>query len=50
MNNKNKKEAGDVEFMGEVIKEADIHELLKEAMRQQGYTTFIDVDGIEKDL
>lgn len=49
MNNKNKNK-GDVEFMGEVIKEADIHELLKEAMRQQGYTTFIDVDGIEKDL
>jgi hypothetical protein len=49
LNNKNKNK-GDVEFMGEVIKEADIDELLKEAMRQQGYTTFIDTDGIEKDL
>lgn len=43
-NNKNNKD----ETFG--LSENHIHELLKQAMREAGYKTYIDVDGKERPL
>lgn len=47
MENKNEKT---IEIMGEPTRESDIHDLLKEAMRELGHKSYIDVDGVEKSL
>jgi len=41
-------EATDEEI--KMIEEGDIVALLKSEMRKQGFTTYVDVDGIEKPL
>lgn len=46
----NKPTVKTIEIMGEEVRESDIHDLLKEAMRELGHKTYVDVDGIEKPL
>lgn len=51
MQKNNKNEDNDtMEILGEKVPMKSIHELLKQAMREQGYKTYIDFDGVEKPL